>query len=448
MFHNITEYNTIAAIATPPGKGGIAIVKISGPDSISLAKQVFISSRNPEKLNRVMVYGHIVDNNDFIDEVLLCYMKSPQSYTGEEVVEIQCHGGYAAAREILGKLIEKGARHAEPGEFTKRAFLNGKIDLVQAESVLEIVSASGKEHLRRAEKLMEGVFSRRVELLLEDLKKIATLLELNIDFLQHDINSIPEDELKKTFDEALSKMDTMITSYTTAKRIKEGLRVVLSGKVNAGKSSLFNKLLRRKRAIVNTKPGTTRDWLEEKIELGDTPVNLIDTAGIRETEDDIEREGVRETERLLRDADIVVFLEEAPSQQHDIPAFLKNSGTCIPVISKSDLLENKQNIDGYLPVSSKTGEGIDKLVSSIITKASSFLADTENDSFVLIERHTVELKTARDALIRACSAIDTWSEEVIALELREAQHHIEAILGRNISFDILDEIFKNFCIGK
>ena len=439
--------DTIVAIATAPGKGGIAIVRVSGPQAISVATPLFKSSKDPEKLDRVMVYGHIVDN-ETIDEVLMCIMKSPNSYTGEDVVEVHCHGGYAAAGAILGKLIERGARLAEPGEFTKRAFLSGKIDLIQAESVLEIVSAEGREHLRHAERLMEGEFSKRIEKVLDDIHHCLSLLEMNIDFHQENDETVTSEDLKNSINSTIKTLDTMITSYTTAKRIKEGLRVVLAGKVNAGKSSLFNALLGRKRAIVNEIPGTTRDWLEEKIELDGTAINLIDTAGLRETKDHVELEGVIETERFLNEADIIIYLEEVfthitPTITHD-----DLDERYIHVLSKSDLLESKTFPNDFIPVSSKTGEGLHRLTAAIVQKAHELLKHAHSDTLVMIERHKIELQKVRFALYRALKSISTWSEEITAMELREAEKHIEALLGRNVEFDVLDTIFKNFCIGK
>jgi len=448
MLYDTDKNHTIAAVSTAPGKSGIAVVKVSGGDSIRIAKSIFTGSKDPEHLNRVMVYGHIVDNGVSIDEVLICYMKSPHSYTGEDVVEIQCHGGYAAARTILKKLIEHGAVPAEPGEFTKRAFLNGRIDLIQAESVMEIVSAEGREHLRRAERLMEGAFSKRIDLLLEDLKYNLSLLEVNIDFHHHVTDTIQKDNLRDSLTNIIFTLDTMIASYRTSQRIKDGLRVVLAGKVNSGKSSLFNALLGRKRAIVTSIPGTTRDWLEERIELDGISINLIDTAGLRKNADDIELEGVRESERFLRDADIIVYLIEAYDTGSLALCQIENKENVIHLLSKSDLLPDKPYNSESIAVSSKTGDGLDELTGALEQMARPLIENFDSDSLVMIERHKRELEKSRDSVKRAIDSIDSWSEEVTVLELNEALRHIEAILGRNIDLDVLDSIFKQFCIGK
>ena len=446
MLHYHGENDTIAAIATAPGKSGIAIVKINGPKSISLVHDIFTSNKDPGTHDRAMIYGHIVDNGTVIDDVLVCSMKAPHSYTGEDVVEIQSHGGYASAGAILKLLVCRGARIAEPGEFTKKAFLNGKMDLVQAEAVMEIISADGREYLHRAEQLMDGSFSHRIESLLDDLRKSASLVELNIDFLHQGLEAIHEKDLIESINKTIHSLETMISSYSTACRIKDGLKVVLAGKVNSGKSSLFNTFLGKRRAIVNEAPGTTRDWIEEKIELGGFPVNLIDTAGIRKTKDKIEHEGVKVTDLLMRNADIIVYLTDI----HDYIPGTNNIGDrrYIHVLSKADLAEARPVTKGQICVSSVTREGIDELIAELIKRSQECLTNGYSSSLVLIERHKVELTFALNALRKALESIGTWSEEIISLELRDAEKHIESILGKNIDSDVLDEIFKNFCIGK
>lgn len=445
---NYPENDTIAAIATAPGRAGIAVVKLSGPEAPAILQSLFRGKKDPAFFPRRMIHGCITDSSKTVDEVLVSLMKAPHSYTGEDVVEIQSHGGYAAAGAILALVIEKGARPAEPGEFTRRAFLNGRIDLTQAEAVMEIVAAEGKEHLRRAEKLMEGAFSLRIEKLLDELVHSASLTELNIDFLDQGLEAIPRKELKNSIEYTMKTLDTMLESYTAAQRIKNGLRVAITGKVNSGKSSLFNTLLGRKRAIVNERPGTTRDWIEEKIELSGLPINLIDTAGLRETDDEIEREGVDEAKRFLRDADIVISLEEPDEEHRPVENTPRESPKIIPVVSKSDILDKRSKNKEILYISSFTGEGIETLLDAIITLASPLINTGDSDSLVMVERHRMLLSEARDHLLGAIRSLDEWSEEITSLELREAQGKLEEIIGRNISFDVLDDIFKNFCIGK
>jgi tRNA modification GTPase len=444
---NLQVNDTIAAIATAPGHAGIAVIKISGPGAIKILHTVFKGKKEPSLFPRRMIHGHITDGSVTLDEVLVNFMKAPHSYTGEDVVEIQSHGGYTAAGTILGLVLDKGARTAEPGEFTKRAFLNGRIDLAQAEAVMEIVSAEGKEHLKHAEKLMEGAFSQRINILIDELALSESLIELNIDFLDQGLEAIPKDKLKRSIESTLRTIDAMLTSYRTAQRIKNGLRVVLAGKVNSGKSSLFNTLLGRKRSIVHQRPGTTRDWIEEKIELSGLPVNLIDTAGLRETEDEIEREGVNESKRFLKNAEIVIFLHEAGKEDLTHEKLLSEKNV-IHVVSKSDLLDNTNKNNNLVYISSLTGEGIDSLRDAIIAKASLLIDSGDSDSMVIVERHRILLSKARDHLIEALKSIDVWSEEITALELKAAQNELEEIIGINSSIDVLETVFKNFCIGK
>ncbi|MFC1489799.1 tRNA uridine-5-carboxymethylaminomethyl(34) synthesis GTPase MnmE [Candidatus Latescibacterota bacterium] len=444
--HHISD--TIAAISTAPGRSGISILKMSGPDAVNLVSGIFSNSNHPGFLKRVMVYGKVVDKTEHIDDVLVCVMKAPSSYTGEDVVEIQSHGGYAAAETILEILLTSGARLAGPGEFTKRAFLNGRLDLAQAEGVMEIVSADTREHLKNAEHLLEGAFSKQINELISALTKTASLLEYNIDFQDGSAESVQKDDIKDSLAETIIKLDAMITSYKTAKRIKYGLNVVIAGNVNAGKSSLFNKLLGRNRAIVNSTKGTTRDWLEEKIDLNGISVNLIDTAGIRHTEDEIEREGVQNTEKLLKKADFIIYLHDSRDADSLSELEIPDNEKYIILLSRCDLAKDIPPIEGVISVSSKTGVGIDRLISELTTRAKSLIKTGDTDSLVMVERHRIEITRARTSLKKALSSIDSWSEEIISLELSEALNHLEAVIGQNISIDVLDEIFKNFCVGK
>lgn len=438
------ENDTIAAVSTPFGKGGIAVIKLSGPDSVRLLKIIFSSSSDPEKNIRKMIYGHIKENSQTIDNVLACYMKAPHSYTGEDVVEIQSHGGYAAAEAILGLLLRNGARPAEHGEFTKRAFLNNKIDLAQAEAIMEIVSADNIEHLKSAENIHSGELSKKIENLINEINTCLSFIEFNIDFNDHGIDAVKKEEIKKSLQNAHKIIKEMVLSYKTAKRIKHGINIVITGKVNAGKSSLFNKLLGKKRAIVNSNPGTTRDWLEEKIEIEEIPINLIDTAGIRFSNDEIEKEGVSETERLLKEADIVIHLTEI-TETHKKP--LKKTGKCIYILSKADISEDRDEKE-FIYISSETGEGIGALITEIVKKAKNLLKSGSKGQPIIIDRHRNELKLAEENISRALTNIETMSEEFIAFEIKEAIKHLQAIIGKNIEIAVLDKIFNNFCIGK
>jgi tRNA modification GTPase len=448
MFSIAHDRDTIAAVSTAPGRAGIAVVRISGPDALPIVRAVFTGAHDPGERVRCMVYGRIHDGAETVDEALVCYMRAPRSYTGEDVVEIQTHGGYTAAASALSLLVARGARPAEPGEFTKRAFLNGRIDLVQAEAVMEIVSAEGREYLRRAEQLMNGAFSRRIGELLEILTGALARVELNIDFTDQGVPAISGGELKRSVETVIASLDAMIGSYRTARRIHDGLNVVLAGRVNVGKSSLFNTLLGRKRAIVHKRPGTTRDWIEEKVEMDGIPINLIDTAGLRDTDDDVEREGVAETERFIRDADEVLHLIEGTEDDALTGRSMRGRTHVITVYSKSDLVPRDARKPGRFYVSSVTGEGIEECRARLVRAARTLFDETDGEPLVMVERHRRHLSLARERLASAIESIGSWSEEITAEEIRAAEREISSIIGRPVSSDILDEIFKNFCIGK
>ncbi len=445
-----SDGDTIAAIATPPGRGGISIVRISGPDSGAILASVFSGRCDPRLNDRVMVYGHIMRGTKTIDEVLAVYMQAPHSYTGEHVAEIQSHGGYAAADAILSLVVDKGARLSAPGEFTKRAFMNGKIDLAQAEAVMEIVSAVSREHLAQAEHLFEGVFSQKIRGLHDTIQHTLSILEYNIDFAEEHTSHETHDDIHRQIESILTTITSLIASYTIAQKIKDGISVILAGEVNAGKSSLFNAILGTKRAIVNSRPGTTRDWLEARLEIGGHTINLIDTAGLRSTDDEIEMEGVNETKRLIQNADIVIRLHNAESLSSSIHTDDFSKSTVIDIISKADLLTDTPETYpiNMLPVSSKTRKGLDTLLTTLSETVQSSTQTNSTDSLVLIDRHKKELLAARTHISYALSAMNDWSEEVISYELSETSQHLSAILGENIDIDVLDRIFASFCIGK
>ena len=440
------ESDTIAAISTPCGKGGIAVIKISGPDSLNILRNLSETIKDPETSPREMIYTKINNKGHVVDEALICFMKAPHSYTGEDVAEIQCHGGSVPAEEILRLVIENGARYSEPGEFTKRAFLNGRIDLTQAEGVMEIVNSDNREHLRKAEQLLEGELSSKIKLIIEKTDECLTDLEYNIEFSQDQSGTpVSCDKIKRNIQSLIKSTNNLLSGFKTSKRLRNGFTVIIAGKVNSGKSSLFNRLTGRKRSIVHHTEGTTRDWIEERIELDGIPFNLIDTAGLRESADVIENVGIRETTKLLKIADMVVYLHNSSSSEETL---FKSGSKYINVFSKCDLLTKKQKNPDFLYVSSKTGEGVERLLETLKINASRLLQSGHNTPSLINERHYTELKKASELFKDAVTNIDMGSEEIVSYDLTEAKHSLEAILGKNMDFNIIDNIFKNFCVGK
>lgn len=436
------HHDTIAAVATPQGSGGISVIKLSGPDSLALLRPYFRSARKLPSHPREMIYGKIIREDTVVDEALVCYMPGPRSYTGEDVVEIQTHGGNAAAAAALDLLFERGARPAEPGEFTLRAFLNGKIDLVQAESVRLITEAESTAALSGAEKLLEGSLSRTIDALVESLTTAAAGIEARIEFgEEYDIPGV-DGGFRDVLHGEIARIDTLLRSFTGARKTLTGFRTVITGDVNVGKSSLFNALLGKKRSIVTARPGTTRDWIEARVEIGGILFTLVDTAGIRDTDDEIERAGVAESRRLVDEADIVIHIL-APSGTPPVVPDTAREKTLL-VRGKADL--PGRGAPGAIPVSPLTGAGMDTVTEALVTLARKSISGPA-PTVLLLERHRSHLDAAREALARAVSD-DSLPEECRIFELNTAIGELNAILGRDVSPDILDTVFATFCIGK
>lgn len=447
MIQTILHNDTIAALATPNGKGGIAIIKISGQNALSISTSIFRSQKNPVELPRYMIYGHIFDGNDIIDEAMICYMPSPKSYTGEDVIEFQTHGGIAVIATTLQLLYNRGIRPAKPGEFTQRAFLNGRIDLIQAESVMEVVSSETREQLRQSERLLNGKFSHVLISILDLMKEADTLSTINFDFPDQDIHEIHRNQIKYLLEACILRINELLQSTDAARRLRNGVTVVLTGPVNSGKSSLFNSLLGRKRSIVHTLPGTTRDWIDENIDLEGYPVKIIDTAGLRDTCDEIEKEGMIESYRIVSEADIIVQMID--SNNND-PAFTFSNSNGLPLIvySKADLIPENKRINGKLYISTISGEGINLLKSEMTHLVKQLLHFSDSVPLLMIERHRHHLIQSKIHINEAIMALDTWSEEIVSFEIHNAEDDILQITGKNVNYDVLDSIFSTFCIGK
>ncbi|MBI5190524.1 MAG: tRNA uridine-5-carboxymethylaminomethyl(34) synthesis GTPase MnmE [Nitrospirae bacterium] len=456
--------DTICAISTPPGMGGIGIVRVSGPDAVGVACRLMpdIASKvGGNSQSHYIIYGHVVNQSDgrVLDEALLTVMRAPRTYTREDVAEINCHGGPAAVRAVLSAAMAAGARLAEPGEFTRRAYLNGRIDLTQAEAVMDLIASRTELSLAAAAGQLGGGLRGRVEGLRERIAGLLALVELSIDFSEEDVEVAPAAALLEKSAGIRADLDGLIASYGQGRVLREGLRVAIVGRPNVGKSSLLNLLARDDRAIVTDVPGTTRDTVEETINIGGLPVVVIDTAGIRHSEDVVEKEGIRRSVKALENSDLALLVLDGATEltAEDTALIDKIRGrACVPVINKSDLpglLDDgqlRELLGDAVPVHicAKSGEGLDALVARI--RESALGGGMERPPDVAINlRH-------KDALSRAASALGSFdagvagghSPELLALELRDALDAVGDVVGATTPDDVLNRIFGEFCIGK
>ncbi len=452
--------DTIAAIATPVGCGGIGIVRVSGPDASSIADIVFKKQGNGGLESHRFYYGRIVGPADgsLIDEGMGVLMRAPRSYTREDVLELHCHGGYLVVQRVLEACLQAGARLSEAGEFTRRAFLNGRIDLCQAESIIDLINSRTEMSLAYAQSQREGVLSARLGEVAAQLRNALALIEAFIDFPEEDLDAASLGQIESLVDGSRQSLGALLDSYSHGKVIRDGISVLLAGKPNVGKSSLLNALTLEQRAIVSHIPGTTRDVIEEIINIDGLPVRIIDSAGIRESRDEIEQEGIRRSLEKLTLADLVLFIVDgsAPVDQQDRDLLQAIAGKrCITVVNKADLPQVL--IEGDVAageqtvrISSKNGTGIDQLRSAIFH---SFVSDQ-----VLTSRDHLAITSARhrDILARALSGLDRFllqlssgaSGELLAIDLRDGLAAVGEITGETTPDTILDMIFSSFCIGK
>jgi tRNA modification GTPase len=451
--------DTIAAISTPVGEGGIGIVRVSGPASLRIARSIFRGKSNGGLKSHRFSYGSLVDpsSGDLVDEAMVVYMKAPNSYTREDVVEIQCHGGTLVVSRILALAISEGARLADPGEFTKRAFLNGRIDLVQAEAIMDVIASRTDASLALAQHQREGLLSKRISAVKEGILYALVYVEALIDFPEDDVDVAVETDVLGRVAPAIAELSALIDGFEEGRVLRDGVSVVIAGKPNVGKSSLLNTLLKEKRAIVTSVPGTTRDLIEEVVNINGLPVKLLDTAGIRESDDHVEQEGVKLTLDRIPKADLVLFVidNSCPFADED-QAILTAIGAkpFIVVRNKSDLpalAELPDDLAGNgVAISTLAGEGIAELRDAI---TSAFMHGKAVDSRELVAvskaRHRDALLKAREALQRFVSSMQAGvNMELLPVELREALDAVGEVTGETTADDVLDRIFSSFCIGK
>lgn len=455
MSHVLSQNeDTIVALATPPGIGAISVVRVSGPETFKKVDLIFSGKKKiSECETHTIHYGKIIDkNNEIIDDVLISIFRAPHSYTGEDSVEISTHGSQLITEKIISLLVEQGIRLAEPGEFTKRAFLNGKLDLAQAEAVADLINARTEASLKGARNQLDGILSQKVDLLREKLINTSSLIELELDFAEEDIELLPVEQILKNISEIEEEIEKLLKTFSFGKVIRDGVNVALVGKPNVGKSSLLNYLLKEARAIVSDIPGTTRDIIREELFIDGILFKLYDTAGIRTTENIIEKEGVLRSRKVIEEADIVLFLNDVEKgfdeDLYNEILELSSEERVLKVVNKIDI---KANNDSRFDVgiSAKTGEGIDKLFNKLKDKAIGSNIYTEKTAIVSNIRHYNALKKAKEHLINAKNSIkEKLTGEFIAVDLRNAENSLSEIIGKITTDDILNNIFSKFCIGK
>lgn len=431
--------DTIAAIATPPGRGGIGVVRVSGPGVPRIAEA--IAGRVPSP--RRAVLATFRDRaGETIDQGIAIYFPAPHSYTGEAVLELQGHGGPVVLQEVLRACLDAGARLAEPGEFTRRAFLEGKLDLAQAEAVADLIDAASREAARSALRSLQGEFSAAVRRLADALTELRALTEAMLDFPEEEVDALHRDEAARRLAALRNELEDVLARSRQGSLLRTGIHAVLVGAPNVGKSSLLNRLAGEERAIVTPVPGTTRDSLREPIQLEGVPLVLVDTAGMRKSQDEVERLGIERTRRELEQADLVLAVVEAGAVNPLIAEAPEGAGRIV-VYNKADLSPGFVAPSGAVAVSAKTGEGLDRLRQAILAAAG--WSSAGESAFLARERHLRALETARGHL-RTASGQEQW--EFFAEELRLAHAALAAVTGEFTADDLLGEIFSRFCIGK
>jgi tRNA modification GTPase len=458
------EEETIAAISTPFGESGIGIVRLSGPLAEPIARRLFKPKKEVSDLiSHHFHYGEIVDpqTGNPMDEVLLVLMKKPKTYTKEDTVEIQCHGGHIILWKVLELVLKQGARMAQPGEFTKRAFLNGRIDLTQAEAVIDLILAKTMASLEIANRQLRGALYREMTSMRERLIDRLALIEAHIDFPEEEIERVSLTRLQADLAEAVKKMEDWIASYEEGRIFREGISCAIIGKTNVGKSSLLNVLLKEDRAIVTPVPGTTRDVIEEVLSINGIPLRLMDTAGLRKTADAVEHEGVKRTKERIGDADLVLLVVDG-SRDFDGDDLEIFQGTeakkRVVVLNKKDLLQktpfdlmkDRFPNESIISISALKNEGIDDLRSAIFNTLIHKGVRTSPDHLIVANiRHKQALAQAKDNLSNAIESLEEGrSLEFIAFEIRSALEALGELVGETATEEVLNRIFDQFCIGK
>jgi tRNA modification GTPase len=448
---------TIVALATPSGTGAIGVIRLSGLDAIIIANRVFSGKDLTQQASHTIHFGNIVDGDAILDEVLVSLFVAPRSYTRENVVEISCHGSAFIIESIIKLLIKNGARSAKAGEFTLRAFLNGQMDLSQAEAVADLIASNSKASQQIALQQLRGGFSSQLQQLRDQLVQFASLIELELDFAEEDVEFANRDQLKKLIYEITRVITALIQSFELGNAIKMGINTVIAGRPNAGKSTLLNALLNEERAIVSHIPGTTRDTIEEVLNIQGINFRLTDTAGIREATDAIEKIGVERTMEKISQSALLVYVFDADQitieeLNSDIESLQKPGIVLLLVANKIDLLTPEQvsalpHTQSVILISAKEKRHIDELKHKIYSTA---VKDqlTGNETLVTNIRHLEALQKTEQALARVLDGIDSITSDFLSMDIKQALHYLGEITGAVTTDDLLENIFSKFCIGK
>ncbi len=453
-------FDTIAAISTPRGEGGIGIIRISGDKSFEILDKIF-NTKNPNrdlgfyKFN----YGFIHDNGKIVDEVMAVRMKAPKTYTCEDVVEINCHGGHLISEKVLELVLKNGARHAEQGEFTKRAFMNGRIDLSQAEAVMDIIHGKTEKSISLSLEQLRGDLRDKIASFKKALLDVTAHVNVVLDYPEEGIDDPLPSNLRENLENVYAEADRLISSYDKGKKIKEGIKTVIAGKPNVGKSTLLNSLLKEERAIVTHIPGTTRDVIEEIINIKGIPLVLTDTAGIRKTEDIVENIGVEKSKKFIENADLVLLVldasRELESEDREVIEEIQNHNKkTIVLLNKIDLerkIELEEfNLENILEISAKDNIGIEDMEERIYSYIVEENVEDSSEKLIITNiRHKTALEKTKDAIRNIFETIDAGMPmDLISVDLKEALDSLSEITGEISSEDILDHVFGNFCVGK
>ena len=449
--------DTIVAISTAMGVGAISIVRLSGNDAINIVNNCFKGKDLTKVESHTINYGHLLDNGEVIDEVLVSVMKAPRTYTMEDVVEINCHGGIISTKRILETMLTNGARLAEPGEFTKRAFLNGRIDLVKSEAVMDIIDSKTEEANKLALSQLTGTTSNMIHSFREKLKQLLASIEVNIDYPEyHDIEVITKEQVSSEIVKMKHELEKVIKGSKNSTLINEGIKTVIVGRPNVGKSSILNKLLEQDKAIVTDIAGTTRDIVEGEINLDGILLNIIDTAGIRSTDDVVEKIGVEKSISMIEDADLVIVVlnnnEPLTAEDKEILSKTKEKQRII-VINKTDLPTNidisKENLKNVVHTNANTVEGIKQLKSKIIELFQLETLKTKDYTYLSNARQISLAKKAYQSLKEAETGLNNnLPIDMVEIDLKETFDLLGEIIGETYSEEILDHLFANFCVGK